>query len=323
MPIVAENELASVLITTKDRCQVVVKAIDSVEMQDCPVQLIVVDDGSSDGTADLVRQKCPKAVVIRNDVSKGIIAARNAAVDHASSNILFTLDDDAIYSSPDTVAEALKLFDHPRVGAIAIPLMNHLPDRMETLDKFDDRFDDDFLCLLEFRGGANALRLDVFHDLGKYSGIGRQNEERGYCVRMLDAGYVVRCADVAPVHHYPDRIATKETIAYHAAKNSILYTWQHVPLVYLVPNFLGNAINHLRNGWRLGCVWRALAGMASGLWALPKLRRRPISTATYGLSRALITGRAPIRFSEIEKRTQLRGAPATAAEGRLSARIEC
>ena len=51
----SNNPAATVLITTKDRKDDLARAIGSVVEQTAPVELIVVDDGSTDGTSELVR----------------------------------------------------------------------------------------------------------------------------------------------------------------------------------------------------------------------------------------------------------------------------
>ena len=73
----SNNPAATVLITTKDRKDDLARAIGSVVEQTAPVELIVVDDGSTDGTSELVRERFPDATLIRNEQPLGIIEARN------------------------------------------------------------------------------------------------------------------------------------------------------------------------------------------------------------------------------------------------------
>src|SRR5947209_653877 len=121
-----EISCATVLITTKDRKHVLARAIESVLSQSVPVDLLVVDDGSSDGTAEMVRERFPKARLIRNEQPLGIIAARNAAAQEIRTDIVFTLDDDAAFSDPRVVAGVLEDMRQERVGAVAIPLVDHI-----------------------------------------------------------------------------------------------------------------------------------------------------------------------------------------------------
>jgi glycosyltransferase involved in cell wall biosynthesis len=88
----------SVYIPTKDRLQSLRRAIDSVLAQTHrDIELIVVDDGSTDATAEyLLRMQLddPRVNVIRNRQSKGAPAARNAAIRAATGEFVTGLDDD-------------------------------------------------------------------------------------------------------------------------------------------------------------------------------------------------------------------------------------
>lgn len=91
-------DLISVIVTTKNRREIVPRAIDSVLRQTYPfVEVIVVDDGSTDGTAEYLRRRYPNVVVIRNDVSLGACAARNTGIQAANGVYISGLDDDDEY----------------------------------------------------------------------------------------------------------------------------------------------------------------------------------------------------------------------------------
>lgn len=81
-------------------------AIDSVQSQSYPIhELIVVDDGSTDGTADWVAQHHPEIILIRQS-NHGVSHARNRAIELASGDWIALLDsDDRWY--PDKLAEQI------------------------------------------------------------------------------------------------------------------------------------------------------------------------------------------------------------------------
>jgi len=293
--------VATVLITTKDRKADLERAIGSVVDQTANVELIVVDDGSGDGTSELVAERFPDATLVRNKTSLGIIGARNRAADLAKCNILFTLDDDAIFSDISTIERALPLFDHERVGVVSIPLMNFHGDKQAEVDFVDNADMDDFPCLYTYSGGANAKRLDLFKRLGSYSGGGRQGEESGYSIRMLDAGFVVRATSLPPVHHFPnDAKKLRAQIVYHSARNTFLFAWQFVPLSRLALHWSGVVRNQLRFGLRERRLRSALAGLAAGVGGIPSVARRPVSMPTYSLFRRMIR-EGPVPISEVQR----------------------
>lgn len=89
----AQDELVSVIIPTFNRAQLVGNAIRSVLRQSYPrVEIIVVDDGSHDSTAESVGRFQQVQYVWQPN--KGQAAARNAGVARAHGSLVATLDSD-------------------------------------------------------------------------------------------------------------------------------------------------------------------------------------------------------------------------------------
>lgn len=90
----------SVLTACYNHAQHVTAALDSVAAsRDCPFEVIVVDDGSSDGSSGAVaawmqRHQSTPVVLLRHPVNRGLAAARNAALNYARGEYCFVLDSD-------------------------------------------------------------------------------------------------------------------------------------------------------------------------------------------------------------------------------------
>jgi len=86
----------SAVITTYNRAHLLQRAIESVLTQDYPnLELIVVDDGSSDGTEALVRGYSAHGVrYLRHGRNRGLPAGRNTGIDAAEGEYVAFLDDD-------------------------------------------------------------------------------------------------------------------------------------------------------------------------------------------------------------------------------------
>lgn len=83
----------SVVIPTYNRRGVIMRAIASVQAQTCPVsELIVVDDGSDDGTAQALAELDGVRYIYQNN--QGVSAARNRGIDACSSRFVAFLDSD-------------------------------------------------------------------------------------------------------------------------------------------------------------------------------------------------------------------------------------
>ncbi|MBW2593833.1 MAG: glycosyltransferase [Deltaproteobacteria bacterium] len=89
-----KNPLISVIIPTYNRAWVLAEAIDSVLAQDYKnFELIVVDDGSTDNTSDLLDTYSNKLKPIRQ-INAGVSAARNRGIVEALGDFLAFLDSD-------------------------------------------------------------------------------------------------------------------------------------------------------------------------------------------------------------------------------------
>ncbi len=303
-----QNLSATVLITTKDRQQDLVRAIESALGQSVPLEVLVVDDGSSDGTAEMVRQRFPQVSLLRNEHALGIIGARNLAAREARGEILFTLDDDALFSDSQVVANTLQDFENERVAVVAIPLVNHIEGRRLVIDAIVEdmqtRQAKDFPCQFVFRGGANALRRRLFLDLGSYGATGRQGEEHTYAVRLLMAGYVVRVASHGHVDHYPLPVHRDAgLITEYEMSNSMLFTWQFVPWPELIVHMTAVIVSRAYRALKRRELRHAVRGVFTGLTSIRNARgsRRPVSHSVYRLMRDLINNRW-LPFSQVEPR---------------------
>ncbi len=84
----------SVIVCTRNGASRIAACLAALARQTLPAhEIIVVDDGSIDGTADLVARDFPSVVLLRLEPC-GLSAARNAGADEATGDILAFTDDD-------------------------------------------------------------------------------------------------------------------------------------------------------------------------------------------------------------------------------------
>jgi glycosyltransferase involved in cell wall biosynthesis len=100
--IVQQNNISpffSIIVPTKNRVNLLIKAVKSVLSQDFQnFELIVVDDGSTDDTHREIALINDKRIKIISNKGQGQSAAQNAGIEVASGSYLCFLDDDDFYS---------------------------------------------------------------------------------------------------------------------------------------------------------------------------------------------------------------------------------
>ena len=278
---------ATVVIVTKDRRDEALRAVGSAVEQSGSVETLVLDDGSTDGTAEAILSSFPGARVERFAEAAGYIVRRNQAAELAHGSVIVSLDDDAEFTTSTVVAETLADFDHPRVGAVAIPLID-LPQGEGVLQRAPD--DSRAYVTPRFIGTSHAVRRDLFLALDGYrTSFLHQAEEDELCLRMLQAGFVVRLGRSDPIRHYGSPKRDIERMWFFGRRNDILAAWHNVPMPYLATRLFVISAHAL---------WLSLGVRRPGLFARGLLsgyrdalrarrERRPVSRAVYRLHRRL------------------------------------
>ena len=283
---------ATVVIVTKDRSEDALRAV----AQRPPVEVLLVDDGSSDGTAEAVAAAYPDVQVHRFEQSEGYIVRRNQAAELTTTPIVVSIDDDAEIPAEDVVATTVAEFDEPRVGAVAMPYRD-LPDK--TVRQRAPAGDGIFL-VHRFRGTAYAVRRDLFVRLGGYRPmLFHQAEEADFCLRLLGAGYLVRLGRSEPISHFASPKRDLERIWFYECRNDVLFAWHNVPLPDLLPQLSRTTAHMLLLGRGVRQTRLFARGLLAGFRDALRDRheRRPVARSVWRLYRQL--GKRPARLEQV------------------------
>jgi N-acetylglucosaminyl-diphospho-decaprenol L-rhamnosyltransferase len=242
----------SVVVPTRDTCELTLACLAAVSRAAAAerCEIVLVDDGSEDGTVDRVRVSFPRVRLLRHDAPAGFTSAANTGLRAASGSILLLLNSDTEVQ-PDGFRALMDAFERdPALGIAGAQLLNRdgspqwsggrSPDclwlfaeasgvvrqvarlpgyrRLRPLARSTDR------DVAWVSGAALAMRRSVWQRLEPLDESFRlYGQDLDFCTRAVDAGWKIRVLrDFSVLHHQG---ATVATITRTADRHPAEYLW--------------------------------------------------------------------------------------------------
>jgi poly-beta-1,6 N-acetyl-D-glucosamine synthase len=168
----------SIVVPAYNEAAGIEQAVRSLAVSDYPeFEVVVVDDGSTDGTGELVdKMGLPRVRVIR-EPNRGKAEALNTAIAAAKHELVATVDADTVFE-PETLGALVRPFADERVGAVAgntkVGNRNSLLGRWQHIDyvtgfNLDRRLYDVLGCMPTVPGAVGAFRKSALTEVGGFS----------------------------------------------------------------------------------------------------------------------------------------------------------
>ncbi|MFH9006751.1 bifunctional polysaccharide deacetylase/glycosyltransferase family 2 protein [Streptomyces afghaniensis] len=225
----------SVVVPAYNEELCIAKTLRSLAASDHPVEIIVVDDGSRDGTADIAQSLALANVTVIRRPNGGKPSALNAGVLRASHDIVVMLDADTVFA-PSTVGRLVQPFADPRVGAVAgnakVGNRRRLLGRWQHIEyvmgfNLDRRMYDLLRCLPTIPGAAGAFRVEALRDAGMMS-ADTLAEDTDITMALHRAGWEVRYApDALAWTEAPSSLRQLWRQRYRWSYGTMQATWKH------------------------------------------------------------------------------------------------
>lgn len=225
-PDVLQLAVAVVGFDTRDVLEPCLESVAAAE----PEEIVVVENGGTDGSAEFVRTRFPEATLIVNEHNRGYGAAANQAIAACSAPAVLLLNSDTVLQPGALTALGRYLAAHPRAGVAGPRLANAdgslqrsaydfpspgdlvmgetgLHRLVDRLPPVRERFlrtwaHDDARVVPWVRGAALAIRRSAFDAVGGFDeGFFMYWEEVDLCRRLAAAGHEVHFAPVTTVLH--------------------------------------------------------------------------------------------------------------------------
>ncbi len=230
----------SVIIPTYNQKEILAKTLDYLILQDYPkerYEIIVVDDGSSDATQEMVKSKMGSKVGLRYFYQKkrGPHFARNLGIDKARGEIIIFVDSD-IFTPPNFISEHVKF--HQKFGDVVVSGPTVRTDRLDNVFADANRRKIKKL-LFDFSGPSFItsnlsvkrkflIRVGGFDE--EFTGFGWHDWELG--LRLKKLGFKARRNINAIVYHYKKKINLSDLPPLcekkrEQGRNAVLYYKKH------------------------------------------------------------------------------------------------
>ncbi|WP_405842974.1 bifunctional polysaccharide deacetylase/glycosyltransferase family 2 protein [Streptomyces sp. NBC_01518] len=171
----------TVIVPAYNEKECIANTLESLAKSTHPIEVIVVDDGSSDGTSEIAREAArsfgmTNVRVIRQE-NAGKPAALNNGVRSASYDIVVMMDGDTVFE-PDTVRHLVQPFADPEVGAVAgnakVGNRNTIIGAWQHIEyvmgfNLDRRMYDLLRCMPTIPGAIGAFRREAVLQVGGMS----------------------------------------------------------------------------------------------------------------------------------------------------------
>ena len=225
----------SVVVATRNRRSALLVALEHLTAEARVRPILVVDNGSTDGTADAVRAAFPDVEVLRSERNLGA-AGRNWGVARAPTSYVAFSDDDSWWA-PGALDRAVDAFERcPRLGLVAARVEIG-PDR--TVDPISVAMaaspippDPDLPGppVLGFLACGTIVRRRAFLDASGFSELlFFFGEEELLAVDMAQAGWGLAYLDHVVAHHHPPPAGDPTGRRRLATRNHLLTTWMRRP----------------------------------------------------------------------------------------------
>lgn len=225
----------SVIIVSYNTCQLLDDCLSSLLAAEPPaggIEIIVVDNASSDGSQEMVREKYPQVKLLALEQNLGFSTANNRGTAVANGRTILFLNSDTLLSKESLVQPLQYLQDNPRAGAVTVRLVypdgqrdpdNHrgFPTPWNALCHFtglgrlfphNPRFNGYFQSYADFdrthavdviAGSFMMMPRQLIDDLGGWDETYFfYGEDIDLCYRIHEAGYEIIYYPHVEVLHY-------------------------------------------------------------------------------------------------------------------------
>jgi GT2 family glycosyltransferase len=225
----------TVAVITHNRRPELARTLRELESLPERPAVIVVDNGSADGTAAYVRWHHPAVTLIAARRNLGAVG-RNLALRRVTSRYVAFCDDDTWWAAGSLTLAADTLDAHPDVAAVTARIVVEPSGQDDPIvpelagSPVAGRPGLPGPALLSIMAGASVLRADAFRAAGGFSArLWLGGEEELLCTDLISNGYQLCYLPGATVHHQASAARDATRRRQLGIRNTLWFTWLRRP----------------------------------------------------------------------------------------------
>jgi GT2 family glycosyltransferase/glycosyltransferase involved in cell wall biosynthesis len=257
LPKVKESCKVTVLIVSWNGMEFLESCLRSLEEQTFPdFEVIVVDNGSTDGSPDLIARQFPDVKLIKFQTNRGFTCGINAGIEAASGDIILLLNQDTVVLSGWIENMVKGLAEDQQIAIVGCKILypdrqtlqhaggvlhlNGLTDHYGAGEMDQGQHDSDRDCDY-VTGAAFGFKASLVDHIGlfdeRYSPA--YFEELDFCLRALRHNFRVRYLHKPKIIHYESsstgKFSPRFLYLYH--RNRLKFMQKHFNLKYMLGTF--------------------------------------------------------------------------------------
>ncbi|MFD2116978.1 glycosyltransferase family 2 protein [Paenibacillus yanchengensis] len=200
------------------------------QIQYSPIEVIIVDNASSDETPEMISNEFPEVQLIALSENIGI-EAYNKGFEAAKGKYIVIIDDDS-FPAFDAINKMVERFEEdPLLGAVAFDVRNfyHYDEVSVTTAVQAQTEAISSQYFMSFNGAGVGIRAELFREIGYYPGeFFLYNNEMDTAFRIWDKGYHIKFfSDIVSYHKYSPVNRTSWRAPFYYTRNAFWLVWKY------------------------------------------------------------------------------------------------
>ncbi len=234
----------SLIVVTMNRKEILKRCLESFSLQLYKdYEVIIVDNASSDGTGDLIRQTFPHVRYFFLNTNLGPPGGRNHGVLMARGEFCVFIDDDAVFAENNALNQVVSYFRSDlSLGCIAFRIVQPGEgfEEYKSIPRADKkRIAADYECTY-FCGAGFSVRRSIFLEMGMFwEPLVFIAEELDFSYRLVNEGYkIMRSSAISVLHYETPQARVPGKWIYHGVRSRCWVAIRNLPWINVLSHTL-------------------------------------------------------------------------------------